>query len=299
MLLCGILNLHKPAEMTSRQTVNVVQRLARPARVGHAGTLDPLATGVLVVCVGPATRLIGYVQRMRKRYTGTFLLGRQSATEDIEGEVTELPGARIPTREEIMAATASFIGRIQQRPPVYSALKVHGRPAYKLARQGKPPELASRPVEIDRIEVVAYQYPELVLDVQCGGGTYIRSLGRDLAESLGTAAVMSALVRKSIGSFSLDEAIDPRELNSDNLPRLLRPPLEAVEYLPRIQLSPEQLTRLRHGLTIACTPDFESAMQSPQSQEIVALDPAGTLVGILTPDGSGQLRTLRNMPMDS
>ena len=190
---CGLLNLNKPAGMTSRDVVNIVQRLSRPAKAGHAGTLDPLADGVLVVCVGSATRLIEYVQRMPKRYVGTFLLGRQSPTEDIEGEVTELPDAPVPTREQIEAAARRFVGRIEQRPPAFSALKIRGRPAYKLARQGKPVELAPRPVEIYRIEVKKYRYPELVLEIDCGGGTYVRSLGRDLAESLGTAAVMSAL----------------------------------------------------------------------------------------------------------
>jgi tRNA pseudouridine55 synthase len=237
------------------------------------------------------------VQRMSKRYTGTFLLGRQSPTEDVEGDVTELPDAPIPTREQIAAAAAHFVGRIQQRPPAYSALKVAGRPAYKLARQGKQPQLAARPVEIHRIDIVAYQYPELVLDVQCGSGTYIRSLGRDLAESLGTAAVMSALVRSSVGSFSLDDAVDPRRLNADNLPQFLQPPLRAVEYLLRVQLSAEEVLNLRHGLTILSRWDHEG--QTTQAQEIVAVDPAGNLVGILVPGAAGRLRTLRNMPTNA
>jgi tRNA pseudouridine55 synthase len=295
MPFCGILNIHKPAEMTSRQAVNCVQRLTRPAKAGHAGTLDPLATGVLVVCVGAATRLIGYVQRMSKQYTGTFLLGRQSPTEDIEGDVTELPDAPIPTLEQIVTVAARFVGRIEQRPPAFSALKIAGRPAYKLARKGQQPQLAARPVDIDCIEVVAYQYPELVLEVRCGSGTYIRSLGRDLAESLGTAAVMSALVRSSIGCFSLDEAVDPHALNADNLPQLLQSPLRAVEYLPRVHLSADEVTRLRHGLTV----ERKCNVGMAEGSEIVALDPAGELVGILTFRAAGQLVTLRNMPMYS
>ena len=146
MFASGLLNLNKPTGMTSRRAVDIVQRLAWPAKVGHAGTLDPLATGVLVVCVGPATRLIEYVQRMPKRYVAAFLLGRQSPTEDIEGQVTELLGARVPTADEVRAAASRFVGRIQQRPPAFSALKVGGRPAYELARQGRPAHLAARPV---------------------------------------------------------------------------------------------------------------------------------------------------------
>ena len=318
MLPCGLLNLNKPAGATSRQAVDIVQRLTRPAKAGHAGTLDPLATGVLVVCVGAATRLIGYVQRMPKRYTGTFLLGRQSPTEDIEGDVTDLPNAAVPTRDEIAAAAGRLIGRLEQRPPAFSALKVHGRPAYQLARQGKPVDLAPRPVEIHRIEIVAYQYPELVLDVSCGSGTYIRSLGRDLAESLGTSAVMSALTRLSIGPFSLEASVDPWELNRDTWQRFLLPPDRAIEYLPRVQLSDEEVTHIRNGLTIdrsaeevlpatsqhsvsSCTTSRGDANAAPVEAnaapvEIVALDRTGGLVGILTPDAAGRLRTLRNMP---
>jgi tRNA pseudouridine55 synthase len=297
MLPCGILNLHKPTELSSRQAVNLVQRLVRPARAGHAGTLDPLATGVLIVCVGAATRLIGYIQRMSKRYTGTFLLGRQSPTEDVEGEVTELPDAPVPTHEQIIAAAAQFVGRVQQRPPAFSALKVAGRRAYDLARRGQQPQLPPRPVDVYRIDVVAYQYPELTLDVQCGSGTYIRSLGRDLAESLGTAAVMSALVRTSIGRFHLADAVNPRELNNDNLPGLLHPPLRAVDYLPRVRLSADQVRRLQTGLTI--TPTVEWETPETVGNEIVAVDPSGTFIGILTPSPTGALKTLRNMPTES
>ncbi len=305
---CGLLNLNKPDEMTSRQAVNLVERLTRPVRAGHAGTLDPLATGVLVVCVGAATRLIGYVQRMPKRYTGTFLLGRQSPSEDVEREVTELPDAPRPTREQIEAAAARLIGRIEQRPPAFSAIKVAGRRAYELARQGRQPELAARPVLIHAIEVAEYQYPQLVLNVTCGSGVYIRALGRDLAQSLGTSAVMSALVRTSIGVFTLEEAVDPRQLDCDNWFSLLQPPLRAIEYLPRLQLSAAEVRRLRTGLTIPSRPPLavshDSAFllandqdnNSAIPEEIAALDPTGELVGILTAGVAGQLRTLRNMP---
>jgi len=299
MLPCGLLNVSKPVGMTSRQAVNLVERLTRPVKAGHAGTLDPLATGVLVVCVGAATRLIAYVQRMPKRYTGTFLLGRQSPTEDIEGDVTDLPNAPIPTREQVVTGAARFVGRIAQRPPAFSALKVAGRRAYQLARQGRQPELAARPVVIHGIEVVAYQYPELILDVTCGGGTYIRSLGRDLAESLCTCAVMSALVRTSIGCFTLEDAVNPRELSRDDWLRFLQPPLRAVEYLPRVQLSADEVKRIRTGLTInGRAEELPLATSQDSAAEIVALDPAGELVGILTPGVAGQLCTLRNMPVE-
>ena len=148
LLASGLLNVDKPAGMTSRDAVDLVQRLARPAKVGHAGTLDPLATGVLVICVGAATRLIEYVQRMPKRYVGTFLLGRSSTTEDIEGQVTLLSDPPIPAAAQIEAATEKFVGSLLQRPPAFSALKVAGKRAYDLARRGEAVELKPRPVEV-------------------------------------------------------------------------------------------------------------------------------------------------------
>ncbi len=292
----GLLNLNKPAGMTSREAVNRVQRFVHPAKVGHAGTLDPLATGVLVVCVGAATRLIEYVQRMPKSYTGTFLLGRSSATEDIEGEVTELPGAPVPTHEEIVAAAERLVGRIEQRPPAFSALKVAGRRAYKLARRGEPVELKPREVVVHKIEVASYDYPELVLEVQCGSGTYIRSLGRDLAESVGTAAVMSALVRTAIGRFRLEDAVDPGRLTHAGIRELLQPPLTAVESLPRVTLSKAEVVEIGHGRTI---PEGKGEMKGKgEKGEFAAIDANGRLVAILAPRRENRLGPVRNFPVE-
>src|SRR6476620_12096121 len=135
MTLIGLLNIDKPRGLTSRDAVNRVERLVRPAKAGHAGTLDPLATGVLVICVGQATRLIRFVQMMRKQYRATFLLGRQSETDDLEGEVIEIPNATKPTRAAIDAVLAQFVGDIEQRPPAHSAIKIAGSRSYKLARR--------------------------------------------------------------------------------------------------------------------------------------------------------------------
>ncbi len=236
----GFLNLDKPAGMTSRQAVDRVRRVTGVKRAGHAGTLDPLATGVLVVGVGAATRLVEYVQRMAKSYRATFLLGRASPTEDLEGEVTLLQDPKVPTLDELTAAAGRFTGRIQQRPPAFSALKVQGRRAYQLARKGRPVELPAREVTIHRLAVIAYQYPELVVEVECSGGTYIRSLGRDLAESLGTAAVMSALVRTAVGRFSIQQAADLSQLTAESCAARLEPLGRAVEMLPKIVLSADE-----------------------------------------------------------
>jgi tRNA pseudouridine55 synthase len=285
----GLLILNKPTGMTSREAVDLVERLTRPLRAGHAGTLDPLATGVLVVCIGAATRLIEYVQRMPKAYTGAFLLGRHSPTEDVEGEVTELESPAVPTREQLVAAARALVGQIEQRPPAYSALKIGGRRAYELARQGKDVELRPRPVTVYALEVLEYEYPKLVLRIECSGGTYVRSLGRDLAESLGTAAVMSALVRTAIGAFRVEQAVDPRQLTKEDWIGQLLPMARAVDALPQIELSAAEMVRIRNGLTI------DARTASPAADEIAALDAEGQLVAILRPRGPGLLGPARNL----
>lgn len=284
----GVVNLHKPPGISSRAAVDTVKRLVRPAKTGHAGTLDPLACGVLVVCVGAATRLIEYVQALPKCYTGTFLLGRESDTEDIEGEVRMLPAGNIPSHNELAVAAARLVGQIEQRPPVFSALKVRGRRAYDLARAGEQVELAPRPVTIYRLEIVRYAYPELTLDVECGSGTYIRSLGRDLAESVGTSAVMSSLTRTAIGPFRLAEAWPPERLGRENMADWLQPPVAAVPLLERVTLSAAELERLGHGMPI------ERAMPG-EAREIAGLDDEGDLRAILSVELNGTLRPLRNI----
>ena len=204
----GFLNFNKPPGKTSRWVVDQVQRLVQPAKVGHAGTLDPLATGVLVVASGSATRLIDYVQQMPKRYRADFLLGCTSPTEDVDSEVVPLENPMVPTRDEIETAIPAFLGEILQSPPAFSALKVGGRRAYSLARAGQAVELKPRPISIHCLKVLSYEYPRLQLEIECSSGTYVRSLGRDLAEKLGTGAVMSALVRTAIGIFRVEDSID-------------------------------------------------------------------------------------------
>lgn len=289
-LTFGLLNINKPSGVTSRWAVDQIQRLVRPQKAGHAGTLDPLASGVLVVCVGAATRLIEYVQRMPKSYTATFLLGRQSPTEDTEGEVTLLDGAPIPSLEQIDAAARTFAGTIKQRPPAFSALKVEGRRAYDLARRGEAVALEARDIVVHSIDVESYEYPELRLRIQCGSGTYVRSLGRDLAATLGTAAVMSALVRTAIGSFRLDDAVNPKELTRENWTEWLLPATRAVESLPRLGLTESEVAKIRAGQCIARQGDWENA------SEYAAMAPSGHLAAILVPRSPGQLGPSRVFP---
>jgi tRNA pseudouridine55 synthase len=281
----GILTLNKPPGMTSRQAVDLVKRLVRPAKVGHAGTLDPLACGVLVVAIGKATRLIEFVQQAPKRYQATFLLGRTSPTDDVEGEITELFDPPIRSRAEIERASQQFVGTIEQRPPAFSAIKVGGRRAYDLARGGRAVELAPRPVAVYEISVLAYEYPRLMLDVRCGAGTYIRSLGRDLAQSLGTEAVMGELVRLAIGTFTIEQSIDPRRLIPSELAAAIQPPQVAVADLPTIVLDEREIERLAHGRSLAHV--HEEYQQARPL--LVAVDQKQQMVAILKRGDDGAL----------
>lgn len=302
-IMFGLLNINKPRGRTSRWVVDQVKRLVRPAKVGHAGTLDPLATGVLAVAVGPATRLVGHVQQAPKRYWAEFLLGRTSDTEDIEGQVTELIDPPIPSRAEIESAAARFVGEIQQRPPVFSAIKVSGKRAYALARKGQEVELEPRAVTIHRLNVLQYQYPRLTLDIECSSGTYIRSLGRDLAESLGSGAAMSALERTAIGAFHVDDAIDVSDLSRDNLQTHLRPARLAVAHLPSITLRQTQARRIASGQFLS-SDDLHAASNLHAEREdylgeFAALDDRGNLVAILVRRTDGMFGPVLNFPLSS
>lgn len=279
MALHGLFNIAKPSGVSSRGVVDQVVTALGQTRVGHAGTLDPLASGVLVIAVGLATRAIDYVQRLPKRYRGTFLLGRTSPSEDLETEVTLLEHAAIPSRAELVAAAARFTGELMQRPSAFSAVKLNGKRAYKLARRGRTVEITERPVSIYRLDIVEYDYPSMTLDVACSGGTYIRALGRDLAESVGSGAVMSALERTAVGSFTLDSACPWEQVTPDLLPTWILPLARAVEALPCFTLTPEERERVSHGRPIPCRSDLDA-------DEVACLEPTGALAAVLRRDGS-------------
>ncbi|MGD9128484.1 MAG: tRNA pseudouridine(55) synthase TruB, partial [Planctomycetia bacterium] len=229
-------------------------------------------------------------QRRPKSYRGEFLLGRTSPTEDTDGRITELDAPPVPTREEIEQAAHQFVGRIKQRPPAYSALKVDGRRAYDLARAGEAVELAPREIDIYQLSIVEYDYPRLTLDVTCGSGTYIRSLGRDLAESLNTGAVMSGLVRTAIGPFRLEEAISADDLDRATLDDRLLPALMAVDNLPQIPLSEADVVEISHGRSILPPLDL------PEAEQYAAITPQGKLGALLTlrQDRLGPVRVFLN-----
>jgi tRNA pseudouridine55 synthase len=287
----GFINASKPAGKTSRQVVDRVVRCAAGAKAGHAGTLDPLASGVLVVAIGPATRLIHYVQQMPKRYEAVFLLGRDSPTEDVEGPVVELAGSVVPSREALGRAAAQLTGVIMQRPPAYSALKVAGRRAYDLARRGETVELEPRPVTIHRLEITHYDYPEMRLAIECSAGTYVRTLGRDLAQRAGTLAVMSALVRTAVGVFTLADAISSDEITPQRLPELIQNPLVAFAAWPRFTVDEAEIARIARGQTIRrslAPADAQAAATAGMAPEALAVDSAGVLLAVLERVAAGQ-----------
>jgi tRNA pseudouridine55 synthase len=276
----GILNIDKPAGITSRRAVDHVARFVRPEKAGHAGTLDPLATGVLVVCVGKATRLIELVQEQPKSYHATFLLGRQSDTDDVTGTVTEVPVACEITREEIASRLPTFVGCIEQVPPSFSAVHVDGRRAYERARAGQSVELAPRTVEVFRLEITRFAYPELELDIDCGSGTYVRSIGRDLGRLLGCGAVMSALARTRVGPYRIESAIALDQLTHETLDGSLLDPTTAIAELPQRVAAAEEITLLRAGRAIPVG-DLSNA---GECDTIAIVDGAGALLSLARPD---------------
>ncbi len=254
-------------------------------RIGHAGTLDPLATGVLVLCLGSATRLVEYVQRMSKAYQCTICLGARSDTDDADGVITPSVGARVPGSSEVINALSGFIGTVDQVPPAYSAAKVDGHRAYALARKKEEVVLSPRPVEIYGIDLIRYDYPEVEIEVGCGKGTYIRSLARDLGEKLGSGAFVRTLRRTRIGPFTQERAVS-LEVDVETALAHLLPAAEAVADLPQLVLAKPEREHLRHGLAIRL-PDGVSA----QGDVIAVLDEMGTLTALVTFDlASNSLR---------
>jgi tRNA pseudouridine55 synthase len=222
-LVNGIVNLDKSAGLSSARVVAQVKRLLPPGtKIGHAGTLDPFATGVLVLLIGKATRLAEQFMSEPKQYEATVKLGATTPTLDPDSAETPTPGAGLISLEQVRAILPRFVGRIEQQPPVYSALKVAGRPAYALAREGKPPQLASRIVDIYGIELVGFDLPLLRLRVDCGRGTYIRALARDMGETLGVGGYLTALRRTRVGNCIAAEAVTVDRLCEEGVEKWLQ-----------------------------------------------------------------------------
>ncbi len=277
MPLFGVLPINKPAGCSSRVVVDRIQRLVGQEKVGHTGTLDPMATGVLLMAVGHATRLVEYSHELPKSYAATFELGKTSDTLDVTGQVTNFETAieNVPTEQQVRAELLKWQGRVQQVPPNFSALVIDGRRAYKMARKGVRFDLAPRDVDIFQLELVAYNYPFLKLNIDCGSGTYVRALGRDVAEGLGTAAIMTELTRTRVGPFVLSDCVVARELyNRIEVARHLFPAQRLVHDWHSVTLNEEQTIDLRNGVPLILEQETGRA-------RCAVFDPQGELAGLM------------------
>ncbi|MBL0900460.1 MAG: tRNA pseudouridine(55) synthase TruB [Reyranella sp.] len=279
----GWVVLDKPVGLGSTQAVGRVRRLFGARKAGHGGTLDPLASGLLPIALGEATKTVPFVMDGRKEYRFTLRFGEARSTEDAEGEVTATSEAR-PDDAAIAAALPAFTGEITQTPPAFSALKIDGKRAYDLARAGETVELKPRQVLIERLELTGRpdrDHADFV--VQCGKGTYIRSLGRDLAHALGTVGHLSMLRRTAVGPFREEGSISLSKLEAlGHIPALfgaLAPVATALDDIPALALTEAQADRLRRGQPVVLTRD------APPSGALVRAEQDGRLVALVRSDG--------------
>jgi tRNA pseudouridine55 synthase len=247
----GFLNIHKAPGMTSHDVVAKLRRGLKLKKVGHAGTLDPMATGVLIVCVGAATRLSEYVMSSRKVYRAVVRAGAETDTYDAEGEITREADASSLSREQVEGLLPQFTGDLQQVPPMYSAIKQGGRKLYDLARAGQMVELQPRPVTIHALHLIDWNPPEFTLEVECSAGTYIRSLAFDMGRALGCGAHLSGLVRLSSGAFHLVDAVTvDAVLEAPDWQTHLIPVQRALAEWSRVDLTAAETADILHGRRI-------------------------------------------------
>jgi tRNA pseudouridine55 synthase len=275
----GLIVVDKPVGPTSHSVVNLVRRGTGVRKVGHAGTLDPRASGVLVLCLGPATRLSEYLSSGTKHYQAVVRFGRSTDTYDADGQVVRETG-RAPERAEIEGVLSEFTGDLQQVPPAYSAIKLHGKKAYQLARAGEEVDLEPRQVTIYALKAVDYQPPDLSLDVECSAGTYIRSLAHDLGERLSTGAHLAALRRTQAGPFSLSQAVTLAELEAAfgdrSWTEYVLPAAAGLPDMPLVSVDSDELELVRFGRPLPAPGPVEGLAR--------AVDDAGNLVAILEAD---------------
>ncbi len=245
--ISGWIILDKPYGMGSTQAVGKLRWLYSAEKAGHAGTLDPLATGLLPIALGEATKTVPFVQGGGKRYSFDLEWGSSTTTDDAEGEVSATSDVR-PSEAEVLAALPAFIGTIMQRPPAFSAIKVDGERAYDLARAGQIVDLAARPVTIDELTLVSHSSERSRFDMACEKGTYVRSLARDLAEALGTRGHVTMLRRTAVAGFTEADALTVEAIEAaTDRDALLRPSSIALTHLPELRVSPEDAALIRNG----------------------------------------------------
>lgn len=303
----GFLNVSKPYGWTSHDVVQLVRKLTGVRRVGHAGTLDPAAAGVLVVAIGRATRLVDFAADHEKSYCGDVVLGAATNTDDADGSVLYARDPSSVALDQVVAALAGFLGEIEQLPPQFSAVKLKGEKAYEIARRGGAAELAPRRVNIKDIVVVGWEPPVVSLLVRCSKGTYIRSLARDLGEKLGVGGHLGALVRLASGPFTCDDSVGVEDLRMaaefGYLERLIWPPDVAVAHLPAIIVSPEHARDMRRGsrwpmpsarpspMERAAEPGPRPPGPGPEGRLVRVYSDGGEFLGLAEPrDGAWQPR---------
>jgi tRNA pseudouridine55 synthase len=275
-IVSGVLVVDKPIGLTSHDVVQIIRRGTGIRRAGHTGTLDPRASGVLVVLIGPAVRLSEYVSASDKRYQATIQLGRSTDTYDSEGTVTSATPVENISEEQFDEILQGYVGEIEQVPPPYSAVKVKGKKAYEMARKGKPVDLEPRIINVFNLEILEWAPPEVVIDVYCSSGTYVRSLANDLGDSLGTGAHLIGLRRTKSGQFTLRDAVPLRRLkesfDAGDWYQFLIPAADALGDWPMIELNPDEVELVRHGHRIPAEPDASDWVRGLSQQgDLVAL----------------------------
>lgn len=275
----GVLVIDKPIGMTSHDVVQIIRKGTNIRRAGHTGTLDPRASGVLVVLVGPSVRLSEYVSASDKRYQAVVQLGTTTDTYDADGRVLNITAVDI-SEKQFNDVLQSFVGEIEQIPPPYSAVKVKGKKAYEMARQGEEVNLEPRMINVYNLELLEWAPPEAVIDVYCSSGTYVRSLAHDLGEKLGCGAHLIGLRRTKSGRFTLRDAVPLRKLreafDNGSWEEFLIPAAEALSDWPAINLTPEELIIVRHGRRIPADPTLGKMAR--------AISEDGELIGLLELD---------------
>ncbi|MEX1248984.1 MAG: tRNA pseudouridine(55) synthase TruB [Anaerolineales bacterium] len=281
-LVSGVLVVDKPVGLTSHDVVQIIRRGTGIRRAGHTGTLDPRASGVLVVLIGPAVRLSEFISAEDKRYQATIRLGSSTDTFDSEGVTTQPEVPVNVTREQFSELLQQFVGEIEQTPPPYSAVKVQGQRAYELARRGEEVDLAPRIIHVHSLELLEWAAPEVVVDVHCSSGTYIRSLANDIGETLGTGAHLVGLRRTRSGRFTLRDAVSLRRLRdafeTGTWAQHLIPAAEALADWPAIELDAEMLDKVRNGHRIPAKEGDKGLARavSEQGDLVAVMEVAGT-----------------------
>ncbi|MEM7798745.1 MAG: tRNA pseudouridine(55) synthase TruB [Chloroflexota bacterium] len=276
----GIINIDKPSGMTSHDVVYRVRRAAQTKRVGHAGTLDPAATGILLLCIGRATRLVEYLVGRPKTYVGQIKLGETTNTYDADGEIVLSRPVPELNAASVDQALEQFRGDILQIPPMVSAIKKDGQPLYKLARQGKEVDRPPRPITIYALHLKHFAAPFLEIEVTCSAGTYIRSIAHDLGETLGCGGHLTTLRRTAVGRFALDTALPLDQLDQETIEAHLLPADNAVEHLPPLYLNQEETENLTFGRPIPRRPD------GPEAELVRVYGLAGNFMGLVTQKGN-------------